>query len=253
MQSFSCLALAFLQDDAGSVQHDVHLMMIFMGIIAVAVIAGFLGVGIAGLMGLKLFRKLEQMAERAEGKVSPMLDKTRVLVEELSPKVRTITTNVEQISYTVRTKVDEFSATATEINRTVKEANTRTQEKVARVDGMVSEALNTAQHVSRTVQESVRKPVQQIAGIIAGLRRGVETLVERSPFKRQVAPVPGERVHTAADYSSRVYGGSSAGPYAAPTSEAEATAGSAGRYRSATGETTTPNAPSETKRVTPYG
>jgi len=252
MQSLSCLALAFLQDDA-ALQHDVHLMMIFMGIIAVAVIAGFLGVGIAGLMGLKLFLKVEQMAERADAKVGPLIDKSRALVDELGPKVRTITTNAEQISYTVRTKIDEFSATADEINRTVKDANARTHQKVERVDGMVSEALNTAQHVSRTVQEGVRKPVQQIAGIIAGLRRGVETLVERSPFKRQVTPEPGERVHTAADYSSRTYGGSSAGPYAAPTSEAEATAGTAARYRSAAGETTAPTPASETKRVTPYG
>jgi hypothetical protein len=47
---------------------------------------------------------------------------------------------------------------------------------------MVSEVLNTAHGVSRTVQEGVRKPVQQIAGIVAGLRAGLETLVQRSPF-----------------------------------------------------------------------
>ncbi len=135
-------------------------------------------------MGLKLFRKLEEMAERAEGKVSPVLEKTHALVEELSPKVRTITTNVEQISYTVRTKIDEYSATADEINRTVKDANKRTQEKVARVDGMVNEALNTAHHVSRTVQDSVRKPVQQIAGVISAVKRAAETWAERMPFKR---------------------------------------------------------------------
>jgi len=188
MQSLGCLALAFLQDN-GVLQHDVHLMTIFMGIIMVGVVLGFLGVGVAGLMGLKLFRKLEGIAERAEGKAGPLLDKSRQLVEELGPKVRTITTNVEQISYTVRSKVDEFGATADEINRTVKDANKRTQAHVARVDGMVSEAVHTAQNVSRTVQESVRKPVQQIAGIVAAVKRGVETWVERSPFKRHVAPV----------------------------------------------------------------
>ena len=252
MQSLGCLA-AFLQDDA-ALQHDVHLMMIAMMIIAVAVIAGFVSVGIAGLVGLRLIRKFEGMAERAEGKVGPLIDKVQTTVEELSPKVRTITTNVEQISYTVRTKVDEFSATADQINRTVKDANTRTQEKVARVDNMVNEALNTANHVSRTVQESVRKPVQQIAGVIAGLKRGIETLADRSPFKRSVRPEePGERVYTAADYASRAYEGSSAGPYAAPTSEPDATAGAAGRYKSATAETTVPSPASETKRVTPYG
>ena len=186
MQSLSCLAL--LQDD-GVLVHNVHLTAIFMGIIAVAVVIGFLGTCVAGIKLLQLMRKAEALAERMEGKLTPMIDKAHSLVEELGPKVRTITTNVEQMSYTARSKVDEFGATADEINRTVKDANKRTQAHVARVDGMVSEAVHTAQNVSRTVQESVRKPVQQIAGIVAAVKRGVETWVERSPFKRHVAPV----------------------------------------------------------------
>jgi methyl-accepting chemotaxis protein len=228
MQSLGCLALAFFQNDMGSVSHDVHLMMIFMGIIMVGVVFGFLGVGIAGLAGLKLIRKFEEMAERAEGKVSPVLDKTRVLVEELGPKVRTITTNVEQITYTVRGKVDEYSTTADEINRTVKDANKRTQAQVSRVDGMVSEALHTAQNVSRTVQEGVRKPVQQIAGIVAAVKKGVETLVERSPFKRHVQT-------EAAEYATAY----DTPPPAEPS-----------RYATTTVETKTVET---TKRMTPYG
>jgi hypothetical protein len=167
-----------------------------------------------------------------EAKISPMVDKTHALVEQLGPKVHTITTNVEQISYTVRSKVDEFSVTADELNRTVKDANKRTQAQVARVDGIVNEALHSAQNVSRTVQESVRKPVQQIAGIIAGVKRGIETWVERSPFKRNM-PTEDE------------YGAYEPPPppprYAGPSPTA--TAGTSG-------PATTPG---ETKRMTPYG
>jgi methyl-accepting chemotaxis protein len=222
MQSISCLALALLQDDAGALQHDLHLIMIFMGIIMAGVVLGFLGIAIGGLMGLKLFRKLEEMAERADAKLSPMLDKTHALVEELGPKVTTITKNVEQISYTVRGKVDEFAATADEINRTVKDTNKRTQAQVARVDGLVNEALNTAQSVSRTVQEGVRKPVQQIAGIIAAVKTGIETWVDRSPFKRNVQ-------RAAEEY----------GRYEEPT-----------EFTTTTTEYTTTT---ESKRTTPYG
>jgi hypothetical protein len=188
MQSLSCLALAILQDvpDNGvPVQHDVHLMMIFMGIIMAGVLIGFIGVCVAGIFALRLLNKFGQIAERMEGKAGPLIDGTRAMMDEVGPKVRTIATNVEQISYTVRTKADLFSATADEINRTVRDANARTQAKVARVDGMVNEALNTAQHVSRTVQDSVRKPVQQIVGIVAAVKKGVETWVDRMPFKQR--------------------------------------------------------------------
>ncbi len=229
MQSLGCLALALLQDDV-VLDHNVHLMTIFLGIVALAVVIGFLGMCVAGIKLLQLVRKVEEMAERVEGKLSPMIDKTHSLVEDLGPKIRTITTNAEQISYTVRSKVDEFGATADEINRTVKDANKRTQAQVSRVDGMVSEALHTAQHVSRTVQEGVRRPVQQIAGIVAGLKKGVETWVDRSPFKRHVP-------------TEEEYGYETSPPprYAGPNPATTATSGPA--------TTST----SETKRVTPYG
>lgn len=193
MQSLGCLALLLLQDDAGALQHDLHLIMIFLMIITIALVIGFLGVSIAGVQALRLMRKGEEMAERLEGKVSPMADKTRALVEELGPKVTTITKNVEQITYTVRGKVDEFAATADDINKTVKDANSRTHAQVRRVDGLVNEALNTAHSVSQTVQEGVRKPVQQMAGIIAGVKKGVETWVERSPFARHADASADER------------------------------------------------------------
>lgn len=231
MQSLGCLAMALLQDDAG-LEHNVHLMTIFLGIVAVAVVIGFLGMCVAGIKLLQLMRKAERLAERMEGKISPMIDKTHALVDQLGPKVHSITTNVEQISYTVRSKVDEFSVTADEINRTVKDANKRTQAQVSRVDGIVSEALHTAQNVSRTVQEGVRKPVQQIAGIIAGVKKGMETWVDRSPFKRHVP--------TAEEY--RAYDTPPPPPRYATPNPTTATTGPAA-----------PTSAGETKRVTPYG
>jgi len=229
MQSLGCLALALLQDDGG-LARNVHWLTIFVGVVAGAIVIGFLGMCVAAIKIFQLLRKAHEMAERLEGKVSPMLDKTRALVDQLGPKVHSITTNVEQISYTVRSKVDDFGVTADEINRTVKDANRRTAAKVARVDGIVDEALHSAQHVSRTVQDSVRKPVNQIAAIIAGLKKGIETWVERSPFRRSTP--------TEEEYGS--YEPPPPPRYASPNPTATtgpATTGSTG----------------ETKRMTPYG
>src|SRR5579875_3007482 len=182
MQSLGCLGMALLQDDAGAMQHDVHLMMICMAIIAAAVIVLFVILLIGGVMALGFAKKVHAIIQRLEGKASPLIDKSYALVEELSPKIRTITTNVEQITYTVRGKVDEFSATASEINTTVKDVNARTRQKVSRVDTMVTDALNTIHHVSQTVQDGIRKPVVKVAGMVAAVKQGLETLAERSPL-----------------------------------------------------------------------
>jgi hypothetical protein len=50
---------------------------------------------------------------------------------------------------------------------------------------MVSEALDTTEDISRTVQEGIRVPVREIAAIIAGIKVAVETLIDRSPFKKR--------------------------------------------------------------------
>jgi hypothetical protein len=62
MQSLGCLALALLQDDV--LDRNVHLITIFMGIVAAAVVIGFLGMCVAGIKLLQLMLKAEAAAER---------------------------------------------------------------------------------------------------------------------------------------------------------------------------------------------
>jgi methyl-accepting chemotaxis protein len=184
MGALGCVAMALLQD-VSDTQHDIHLQTIFLGIIAFVLLGAAVVALIGGAIMLGIARKAWLMAERVEAKLSPLVDKTNGMMSELQPKIENITKNVEQVSYTVRGKVDELGATLSDINRTVKDVNDRTRVHVAHVDGMVGDALTTAQQVSDTVQENIRKPVRQIAGILAGLRVGLETLVDRSPFVRR--------------------------------------------------------------------
>ena len=105
--------------------------------------------------------------------------------------------NVEQVSYTVRTKADEIADTITEINKTVQQVNVtvqdvnlRTRGQVARVDAMVTDALNTTHEVSHNIQEGIRKPIRKVAGMIEGLKAGLETLAAKSPFAKRPPQSP---------------------------------------------------------------
>lgn len=166
-------------------RHDIHLAMIFLAIIALALVVQAIGVLISGVFGAKLLQRVEGIADIVEKRTGPMLDKTNQILHELAPKVQSLTENAEQISYTVRTKVDELAVTVGELNDTVRELNGRTRAQVVRVDGIVSDALGATEEISHTVQQGIKVPVRQIAGIIAGLKAGIETLIERSPFGRR--------------------------------------------------------------------
>ena len=184
MITLNSLAMAFFQDAASSA-HDVHMMRWYVAFIAGALMLQALGILLVAIYAAKFLAVLHSISRNVEEKALPLIVRTGDLVRDLTPKVTAIGTNVEQVSYTVRAKIDELGQTVTQLNETIADANGRTRVHVARVDNMVSEALDTTEDVSRTVQQGIRVPVREIAGIIAGIKVAVETLIDRSPFKKR--------------------------------------------------------------------
>jgi uncharacterized protein YoxC len=177
-------AAAIVLQSSDLSRHDIHLAMIFLFFIMLALMVQAVGVVISGLFAAKLLHRVDSIAHIVEERTGPILDRTNELLRDLGPKLHTVSTNVEQISYTVRAKVDELGATVSQLNETVQDINGRTRVQVSRVDGIVSDALYATAEISGVVQEGIRAPVRQIAGVIAGLKAGIETLIARSPFGR---------------------------------------------------------------------
>jgi len=178
-------AAVFLQQDAGMTRHDIHLAMIFLAIIALALVVQAVGVLISSAFGAKLLHRVNSIADIVEHKTGPILDKTNSILEELGPKVKSVGDNVENISVTVRDKVHELGVTVSELNDTVRQINGKTRVQVQRADNIVTDALRATEEISYTVQSGIKGPIKQIAGVVAGVKAAVETLVARSPFGRR--------------------------------------------------------------------
>lgn len=164
--------------DAG-VAHDVHWIMIAELVLAVTLIVVLVAALIGGLV---VWAKINRLIEDAKKAATPAIAKGTELFNDLAPKVRSITSNVEQISFTARDKATEFSETLSQINKTVADVNGKAKAQAARVDGMVTSALDTTHHVSQTIQHGIRVPINKIAGLVAGIRTGFEHFVESSPL-----------------------------------------------------------------------
>jgi methyl-accepting chemotaxis protein len=183
MPVLSGAAVVLLQESQLT-QHDIHWVIIFLAIIAAALVAQAIGVMISSAFGAKLLHRVNSIADIVETKTGPILERTDQILKDLAPKMKHFTENAEQVSTTVRSKVEELGTTVSELNDTVREINGRTRVQVERVDSIVSDALQATEEISQTVQQGIRGPVKQIAGIIAGVKAGIETLVARSPFGR---------------------------------------------------------------------
>jgi hypothetical protein len=160
--------------DAGSVSSgNSKLLVIFVGMVAVAMVVQA-GALIAMAVGAGKARKRAlEIAEEVREKVMPVITGTHEIIRDSGPKVKIITENLVETSHVVRSKAREFDVTASELNM-------RTRAQAARVDGMVTSVLNTTADISETFQRALKVPAREFSGLVNGFKAGIDVLVGRA-------------------------------------------------------------------------
>jgi hypothetical protein len=186
---YHALALFQAQDSINS--GNSKLLMIFIGIAALALLAQAAVVMIVGIGALKIMKDVQAHIGEFRSKALPFIAETHALINELTPKVRLITDNIntitahaEAIAAVVEQKTNEFSPTVSGINRTIADANQtaqdvnqKTREQVSRVNGMITSTLNAAGRLGAAIEHGIAKPGREVAGIVSGVKVGLETLI----------------------------------------------------------------------------
>ena len=171
------------------------LLTIFVGIIALFFFLLMVGMAFGAIYAMKMVKEVkikigelekrgEAMLAQVTAKATPFVDKAHEIMADLTPKIKNVSADVEAMSKTVRSKVEEVGATVSQINGTVQDANGKTRNQVARVDGIVTGALNTTHDVSNKIQAGIKYPINHVAGWIAGIKTGLETLAKKSSFNK---------------------------------------------------------------------
>jgi methyl-accepting chemotaxis protein len=190
MNALYSLSMAVWQTpDQGLPSRDEHWLLICIALIASAMLIQAVITLFASLAAMKAMKEFKTLAHDLHAQATPIMQKTHDVITDLSPKLRTVSENMTQVSYTIREKVDEVGETVSQVNRTVAEANQKTRTQVDHVDRMVKTALDTTEEIGQTVAHGIRGPLKQVAGMIAGLRAGIETLVKN--FTPRNGPGPG--------------------------------------------------------------
>ena len=154
------------------------LLLIFIAVTAAGVLLQA-GVLLAMFFGAReTERKVMEKIDEIRDDIAPLLNSTRELVEENGPKIHAIVENLHATSAFVRTQVGSTSDTVAEIAG-------RTRHQARRVDGMVTEVLDTVAHGTRLVQESVLAPLRQVGGWLYAARAILDTM--RRPERKSRA------------------------------------------------------------------
>jgi hypothetical protein len=167
------MAGMWLQDPDSLSSGNSRLLMIFVAMVAIAMVAQAIALIIMAIGAAKARKRGLEIAEEIRAKVMPIITDSHDFIRETTPKLKVITENFVETSHTVRSKAQEFDVTASDLNM-------RTRAQVARVDGMVSSVLNTASDVTETVQRGIKVPLREVSGLINGLKAGLDVLVGRA-------------------------------------------------------------------------
>jgi len=163
----------WLQDTESLSSGNSRLLMWFVGLVALALLVQAIVMVVLAVIASKVTKRALEIANQLHTKAMPLFDTTQNVIRDAAPKVKIITENLVETSHVVRSKAQEFEATASELNM-------KTRAQAARVDGMVTSVLNTTSEFSETLQRAVRVPVREFTGLVNGFKAGVDVLVGRA-------------------------------------------------------------------------
>jgi hypothetical protein len=146
--------------------------IIFTALVAVSVLIQASIILTFFLVARRMQKKVMALLDEARVHVLPALATSRNLLEEVAPKAKVISTNVVEITETLRKKSEEVGVV-------VGDVLDRTRVEASRIDGMVHGTLDQITHATHAVQHGVSVPLRQLSGILNGVRAGLNVLREK--------------------------------------------------------------------------
>jgi methyl-accepting chemotaxis protein len=133
------------------------------------------------VLARKAVKHVEEEMRHYHSIVTPLILKTRDLVENIAPQLKDTANDLTVITRRLREQTAEIQTAANDIiDRTRYQAN--------RVDNMITSVFDRVERASVFVSDTVSKPVRQLTGIIASVRAAVETFIE--PHSSHHSPAP---------------------------------------------------------------
>ncbi len=122
----------------------------------------------------KLASKLEEATQQVSTRALPLIESSKVTLEDLRPKLKAISANLVEVSENLRHE-------SLTIQASVDDVLAKTRAQTARVDEMVSGTLDGIAAAGAHLQSGVSVPLRHVNGIFNGIRAGLDVLRNKTP------------------------------------------------------------------------
>ena len=153
-------------------QSQINLLMVFAGAVTLTVLIQSAILISFAIAGAKARKEIMGLASQLHKQAMPLIASAQSIVDDVKPKMKTISSNAVEISEIVRSKAVEIDAVVSDLSR-------RTHRQAVHVDQIATDALNGVEHISHSIQHAILGPVKQFVGAVAAVKAAVEKLKER--------------------------------------------------------------------------
>jgi hypothetical protein len=129
----------------------------------------------------RLQNRIENILNHMTDYALPLIASSKTTLEELTPKLKTITNNLVDVSETLKSQSQNVSVS-------VEDVLEKTRAQTARVDEMVSGTLDGLSHAGTAIQHGIELPLRHLNGLVNGLRAGLGVLRGKAPEPAPASP-----------------------------------------------------------------
>ena len=151
------------------------LLLIFVGVTALAFTLQCLSVWWAAGEIRRLAGRLETQTREVEGKLRVVQDRLLEVSEDLRPfrtSAETLGADVSLISETVRRRADDM-------DQFVNELMNLGREQASKIDFLVTDTVQKFEQTTEVIQKDVLRPAVEISAFVKGIRSGLAVLFSR--------------------------------------------------------------------------
>src|ERR1700730_1524358 len=131
----------------------------------------------------RLSERLERFTGDLESRLSPLLSRVQILLDDTQPKISEMVADAAHVVYLAR-------AQAQNVDRVFTEASDRVRGQLVRADRILTGALEAVEDAGTKFTHSVWRPVQKMSALMQGIKVGIDLL--RSRRRRPEEPLEQE-------------------------------------------------------------
>ena len=146
------------------------LLMVFIGISALAIVIQAAILAALYATTKKTSAKMEELAVEIRSKALPAVESVQTLIVDNRGRIEEIVDNLTVASSTARSQLQRIDATLNDVLD-------RTRLQVMRVDDLTTSTLDRVEATTEVLQHSVVGPVRKLNGVLSGLSTGLGMFV----------------------------------------------------------------------------